>query len=173
MKQIWAPWRIEYIKHNQNLTCHKERKTRNKKERCFLCDFKKKTDEDILILYRGKHSFIIMNRYPYNPGHLMIAPYRHIGLIEKCNNKETGEMFTFIQKSITALKKSMQPEGFNIGCNLGLVAGAGVPGHIHIHIIPRWLGDTNFMPIVGKTKVINEELYSMYHRLKKVLERGR
>jgi ATP adenylyltransferase len=161
MKQLWAPWRAEYIN-----MCNEE-KSKKQKAKCFLCLKKPKFDYNNLILYRGKKSFIIMNRYPYNAGHLMIAPYRHIGEVEKCNLKEYNEMFGLMQKSIRVLKTTMKPDGFNVGINLGYVAGAGVPGHLHIHVIPRWLGDTNFMPIIGDTKIINEELHKMYISLKK------
>jgi len=166
MNQLWAPWRIEYIKMSQN------EKTKKKKPACFLCIKNFNKNKDNFVLFTGKYSFIIMNRYPYNPGHLMIAPYRHIGLIEKCNEQEVAEMLKLIQKSVIVLKKMMKPNGFNIGINLGYVAGAGIPGHIHVHVIPRWLGDTNFMPIIGKTKIINEELYNMYNKLKKVLNKN-
>jgi ATP adenylyltransferase len=162
MKQLWAPWRIEYIKASQ------PSKRKGQKSECFLC-VKNKTNTYNFVLFKGKYAFIMMNRYPYNPGHLMIAPYRHIGLIEKCNDQESEEMFKLLQKSVVALKKMMKPDGFNVGINLGYVAGAGVPGHIHIHLIPRWLGDTNFMPIINDTKVINEGLTNMYNKLKKVL----
>jgi ATP adenylyltransferase len=162
MEHLWAPWRIEYIKESQSS------KLKTQKPGCFLC-VKDKTNINKFVLFRGKYAFIMMNRYPYNPGHLMIAPYRHIGLIEKCHEQETNEMFKLLQKSVVALKNLMKPEGFNVGINLGLVGGAGVPGHIHIHVVPRWLGDTNFMPIISSTKVINEELTNMYNKLKKVL----
>lgn len=162
MKQIWAPWRVEYIK------LYNEVKNKKKKAKCFLCLNKAKHDNDNLVLFRGKKSFVIMNRFPYNAGHLMIAPYRHFGEIEKCNLNEYNEMFRLMQKSVKVLKTTMKPDGFNVGINLGYVAGAGVPGHLHIHIIPRWLGDTNFMPIIGNTKVINEDLYKMYLNLKEV-----
>ncbi len=155
MKQIWAPWRIEYINQTQS----SKRKVQNL--RCFLC-LKKN-----FILHKGKYSFIVMNRFPYNSGHIMVAPYRHIGSIEELNSNETGEMFALIQKSVITLKKIMKPDGFNIGINLGSVSGAGVPGHIHIHIIPRWLGDTNFMPIISDTKIINESLKNTFKILKK------
>jgi ATP adenylyltransferase len=161
MKQIWAPWRMEYIKLSQRL------KVKSQKSGCFLCLKSDKFDKNNFILLRGNYSFVIMNRFPYNSGHLMIAPYRHIGLIERCNGEEIGEIFKFLQKSVAVLKKTMKPDGFNIGINLGSVAGAGVPGHLHIHVIPRWLGDTNFMPIVSKTKIINEGLQSTYNKLKR------
>lgn len=166
MKQIWAPWRIEYI----NMSQKSKGKTRTKG--CFLCLKDPKSDKDNLVLLRGKYSFVIMNRYPYNPGHIMIAPYRHIGEMEKCSPEEAGEMFIFTQKCIKALKKAMKPDGFNAGFNIGSVAGAGVPGHLHLHLIPRWQGDTNFMPIIGETKIINEEVYKTYKKIKSALNKN-
>ena len=163
MKQIWAPWRIEYIKQSQKA------KLKTGRKGCFLCLNSSKSDGKNLILLRGKYAFVIMNRFPYNPGHLMIAPYRHIRTIEQCRAEEAGELFQLLKHCISALKMVMKPEGFNIGVNIGNVAGAGVPGHLHIHIIPRWLGDTNFMPIIGEIKIINEELHKMYRKVKKEL----
>ncbi len=163
MKQIWAPWRIEYIEQSQKA------KFKGKKLDCFLCLNSGKSDSKNLILLRGKYSFVIMNRFPYNPGHLMIAPYRHIKTIERCRTEEAEELFQLLKRCISALKIIMKPEGFNIGVNIGYVAGAGVPGHLHIHIIPRWLGDTNFMPIISEIKIINEGLHKMYRKLKGVL----
>lgn len=161
MKQIWAPWRMEYIKQAQNS------KLKAKNSGCFLCAYNRKKDNKNFILYYGKYSFIIMNRFPYNAGHIMIAPYRHIGQIEKLNSNETTEMFRLLQQSIIIIKKIMNPDGFNVGINIGLVGGAGVPDHIHMHIIPRWLGDTNFMPIISDIKIINEELEKTFSKLKK------
>jgi ATP adenylyltransferase len=161
MKQIWSPWRLEYIEH-----CFQK----NTKTKCFLCVAGSGPIVKNLILLKGKHSFVMMNRYPYNSGHLMVLPYRHIGLVEKLTEAETSEMFLFIQKSVRVLKKVLNPDGFNIGANIGGVAGAGVPGHVHFHVIPRWLGDTNFMSIVGDTKIINDSLNRIYNKLKKQLE---
>lgn len=163
MKQIWAPWRMEYIN-----SCHQ---TKNRRQKCVLCikSFPEKNDASALILLRGKYAFVIMNRYPYNPGHLMVAPYRHMGKIERFTPAETNEMFLLLQKCVLALKKTLKPEGFNIGANLGRIAGAGIPGHFHIHIVPRWNGDTNFMPILSETKVICQELNKTYELLKKAL----
>lgn len=163
MKHLWAPWRIKYIEESYLA------KKKSKSDRCFLCVQNTNSDAQDLILKRGRNGFVIMNHYPYNAGHLMIAPYRHVGDLEKIRPAEAAELFSLVQKSIVALKKAYHPDAFNIGMNLGIIAGAGVPRHLHIHLIPRWLGDTNFMPIVADTKVINEELRIMYQKLKKNL----
>lgn len=163
MKQLWAPWRITYIEQDFNV------KTKQKGKKCFLCVKDTKSDDKNFILYRGNYAFVIMNHFPYNTGHLLIAPYRHIGQVEKITHDEANEIFQLLQKSIKALKEVYHPEAFNIGLNIGKAAGAGVPGHLHVHLIPRWLGDTNFMPILGETKVINEELAKMYRKLKKLM----
>jgi len=158
MNHIWAPWRIKYIrspKHNG----------------CIFCDFPKENrDEERLILYRGKHAFIIMNNYPYNPGHVMIAPYRHVGEWEELTDEELLDIMKLSQLTIKALKRAMKPQGFNMGVNIGCVAGAGVKDHVHLHIVPRWNGDTNFMPVIADTKVIPESLQEAYNELKKALE---
>ncbi|MEO0270599.1 MAG: HIT domain-containing protein [candidate division WOR-3 bacterium] len=147
MKKLWAPWRIQYIK------------TLEKEKGCIFCiKPKEKRDEENFILKRGKKCFIILNKFPYNSGHLMIAPYRHTGKIENLKDEESLEIFNFLKLSIKALKKSIKPHGFNIGINIGKIAGAGYPGHVHLHVVPRWGGDTNFMPVIGETKIIPEEI---------------
>ncbi len=153
MKQIWAPWRMEYIRME-------------KPEGCILCD-KPKESDDIAnyILYRGDKNFVIMNTYPYNSGHLMIAPYRHVASLEELTDEELGEHFQIVSRSVKVLKQVFKPDGFNIGINMGRVAGAGIDDHVHTHIVPRWLGDTNFMPVIGDTKVINEALSETYKKL--------
>ncbi len=161
MKQIWSPWRLEYIEQNQK---------KKSKTKCFLCAAGSGSMVKNLVLLKGRHSFVMMNRYPYNSGHLMVLPYRHIGFVEKLTEQETSEMFLLVQKSVMILKKVFKPDGFNIGANIGGVAGAGVPSHVHFHVIPRWLGDTNFMSIVGDTKIINDSLNRIYNKLKKQLE---
>ncbi len=141
-----------------------------KRSGCIFCNAcKEKKDKKNLILLRGEDAFIIMNRFPYSNGHLMIAPYRHIGEIGDLTDKEIIDLFLMLNQGITAIKKTMRPQAFNIGINLGQVAGAGVKDHIHIHLVPRWSGDTNFMPILCETKVISEALSCTYERLKKVL----
>ena len=158
MKIMWAPWRIEYIRSPKH-------------DGCIFCDFPKENrDKERLILYRGKHCFIIMNNYPYNPGHVMIAPYRHVGRWEDLTDYELLEMMQLSQLMIKALKKTMKPQGFNMGVNLGRVAGAGIDDHVHLHIVPRWNGDTNFMPVIADTKVIPESLEEAYDELKKAID---
>jgi ATP adenylyltransferase len=138
---------------------------------CFLCQ-KPKEDDDVsnLILYRGKHNFIVLNVYPYNTGHLMVAPYRHIGDPSQLSEDEAREHLGLVKLGLQLLTKAMSPEGFNIGMNLGRAAGAGVADHIHTHIVPRWQGDTNFMPVISNTKVLPESLSSTYQKLKKALD---
>jgi ATP adenylyltransferase len=139
---------------------------------CFLCDATSgppEKDEENLVVARGDHAFVILNLYPYNTGHLMIAPHRHVAEIEDLEHPEFDEVWAWLRKTIAAHREASQPEGFNIGINLGVAAGAGVPGHFHLHVVPRWGGDTNFMPVVGKTKVLPEMLSETYHRLRPLL----
>lgn len=141
------------------------------KSGCFLCQKPKESDDvSNLILHRGKDNFIVLNIYPYNTGHLMIAPYRHIGDPSELSEDEVKEHLEMVKLGLKILTKAMNPEGFNIGMNLGKAAGAGVADHIHTHIVPRWQGDTNFMPIIANTKVLPESLASTYQKLKQALE---
>lgn len=154
MDKLWAPWRMEYIKN-----CNKE-------DGCIFCNRINKTDDKKnLILYRGKLSFIIMNKFPYNNGHLMIVPNRHVGDFLLLKDEEHLEIDELIKLSLKALKIAMEPQGFNVGMNLGRIAGAGIEDHLHYHIVPRWSGDTNFMPIIGETKVISESLEQSYDKI--------
>ncbi len=156
MEQIWAPWRAVYIGGDHS-------------DRCIFCEkLESEQDERNLVLLRGELTFVMMNLYPYNNGHLLIAPKRHVGKIEEINEDEMTELFKMTQKMIKVLRV-FKPEGFNVGANLGRVAGAGVPGHFHIHIVPRWNGDTNFMPVLGETKVISESLEETYKKIKESL----
>jgi ATP adenylyltransferase len=152
-KHLWAPWRIEYI-------------LGPKSECCVFCDEDKRSDEERLILKRGKHSFVIMNFYPYNNGHLMVCPYKHTNDYEALDINTKIEMQELISESIAVLKKIMHPEGFNIGMNLGRTAGAGIDKHLHWHIVPRWNGDTNFMPVTNHTRVLAEALEETWKKLK-------
>ena len=138
-----------------------------KPEGCILCD-KPEQNNDALnyILYRGEKNFIIMNSYPYNPGHLMVAPYRHIANLEELAGEERNEHFEIVGRGIKLLKQVLNPDGFNVGINIGRVAGAGIDDHIHTHIVPRWRGDANFMPVIADIKVIPEALASTYKKLK-------
>ena len=159
MEILWAPWRMEYI-------------LSPKEDSCIFCTpLQQRDDRRNLILHRGKESFIILNRYPYTNGHLMVAPYRHIGLLEELSTEEIKDLMVNIQLSIRVLKGAMSPHGFNIGANVGKVAGAGVENHVHFHIVPRWEGDTNYMPVLASTRVIPEHLQQTYDRLRDFLER--
>ena len=154
MEQIWAPWRIKYIQME-------------KPEGCILCE-KPRQSDDVLnyILYRGDKNFIILNSYPYNPGHLMIAPYRHIATLEGLTSEELHEHFEIVSRGGRILRQVFNPAGFNIGINMGKVAGAGIDDHFHTHIVPRWQGDTNFMPVLSNTRVMPEALAETYAKLK-------
>ena len=154
MEQIWAPWRIEYIEME-------------KPKGCILCD-KPKENNDALnyILYRGDKNFVIMNTYPYNPGHLLIAPYRHIANLEELNDEELYEHWQIISRSLKVLRQVFNPGGFNIGINLGKAAGAGIEEHVHTHIVPRWYADTNFMPVLANIRVLPQALAETYEKLK-------
>ncbi len=159
--RLWAPWRMKYIEAAAN----------SAEAGCFLCENPRHEDgEENLVLYRGRFCFVIMNLFPYNNGHLMIAPYRHLGSLEKLSSDELIEAATLIRRCVGALEETMHPHGFNIGLNLGRVAGAGVEDHIHLHVVPRWSGDTNFMPVIAGTKVISESLHEGWRRLKKAFE---
>ena len=154
MEEIWAPWRIEYVRME-------------KPEGCILCEKpREKNDTLNYILYRGDKNFVIMNSYPYNPGHLMVAPYRHVANLEELIDEELGEHFQIVSRGIKLLRKEFKPSGFNIGINMGRVAGAGIDGHVHTHIVPRWQGDANFMPVIAETRVVPEALAETYKKLK-------
>ena len=136
-----------------------------KKRGCFFCKkLKEKKDRKNLILYQGEYVFVVMNKYPYNNGHLMIVPKRHYLDLEQLDNKELQELFNLLRASIKVLKACLHPHGFNIGINIGKVGGAG-EDHLHLHIVPRWAGDTNFMPVIGETKTVPEYLEKTYQRL--------
>lgn len=122
-------------------------------------------DRENLILCRGAYTYIILNLYPYNNGHLMVVPYQHTGQLEELDAATLAEMMWQVSRSVAVLKRSMSPDGFNIGINIGHAAGAGVEQHVHMHVVPRWVGDTNFMPVVGETRLIPEELHTTYERL--------
>ncbi len=159
MKALFAPWRIEYIKME-------------KPDGCVFCTLpRENNDEKNLILTRGNHAFVIMNNYPYNPGHVMVVPYRHVGNWESLKDVEVIEINMLVSLMIKAIKNTMSPEGFNIGVNMGRVAGAGIVDHVHVHIVPRWNGDTNFMPVLSDTKVIPQAIRETYKVLKEEIEK--
>ncbi len=154
MKHIWAPWRKEFI-------------LSEKEENCFFCEaIKDNQDRKNLVLYRGEECFCILNKYPYNNGHLMVAPNLHKDDLSKLSDSEMLEIMTLTRDVKNVLSKKMGPDGFNLGVNLGKSAGAGVLGHIHLHIVPRWDGDTNFMPVLTETKVVPQSLDDLYVELK-------
>jgi ATP adenylyltransferase len=159
LDKLWAPWREKFI------LCQKE-------PGCFFCKTaKEKKDEKNLILLRGSKSFVILNRYPYNNGHLMVAPYRHVGKLESLNEEELPELLKLSQLCVKIIKAGLRPHGLNLGMNLGKVSGAGVADHLHLHIVPRWTGDTNFMPILAETKLVSVGLKQTYKLLKGASEK--
>jgi len=157
---LWAPWRMEYIEK-----C-------DRPQTCIFCEKPSQSgDADNLILYRAETAFVILNRFPYNNGHLMIVPFRHTAELEKLQERECSELFRLIVLSQKVLREVMKPHGFNIGMNVGRVAGAGIAEHLHFHVVPRWDGDTNFMPILGHAKVMSEALEQTYAKLKAGFDR--
>jgi ATP adenylyltransferase len=157
MEHLWAPWRIQYIRLAQ----------KGGADECFLCDCPAAgDDEKNLILYRGAYNFVVMNNYPYNAGHLMIAPCRHLAQLSLLRDEERHEHIDLVSRCTDILREIFHPDGFNIGLNLGRVAGAGVDKHLHTHIVPRWNGDTNFMPVLAGTKVINQAVEDTYTQLR-------
>lgn len=156
MKNLFAPWRMEYLKSE-------------KQAGCVFCRDSIRDEE--LVLYERKHSFVIMNRYPYTAGHLLIVPFTHISSLDKLTPNERREIFDMLVISVDVLKEAMRPDGFNIGANLGKAAGAGVDDHLHVHIVPRWAGDTNFIGVLGETRVISEDIKKTRDVLKPLFER--
>lgn len=151
MKTMWAPWRMDYI-------------LADKQDGCVFCDALSKTDD--LTLFKGNESMVMMNKFPYINGHLLVAPVRHLSGLEELSKHEMGELLATIERSVDVLKRVMRPDGFNVGLNLGKVAGAGVAEHLHFHIVPRWFGDTNALTVLADVRVIPEHLKSTYDNLK-------
>jgi ATP adenylyltransferase len=147
MERLWAPWRMEYI-------------TEAPRPGCLFCRvIEDATDKDAaLVVWRPDQAIVLLNKYPYNPGHVMVAPHAHFGGLEDLDDAQTADLMRALKRTITVLKALLKPEGFNVGANIGRVAGAGMPDHVHLHVVPRWNGDTNFMPVLGEVKVINEHL---------------
>jgi ATP adenylyltransferase len=147
MERLWAPWRMEYI-------------TEEPRPGCLFCRvIDDPSDKDAaLVVWRPPQAIVLLNKYPYNPGHVMVAPHAHLGGLEDLDDAQTADLMRALKRTITVLKKTLKPEGFNIGANIGRVAGAGMPDHVHVHVVPRWNGDTNFMPVLGEVKVVNEHL---------------
>jgi ATP adenylyltransferase len=159
MKYLWSPWRMAYIQKH------------NKEEGCVFCEALGMTDgPDNLILYRGKESFVILNRYPYTSGHLMVVPYKHDASLEGLEAGTRAELMELAARIMMVLSKEYHAQGFNMGINVGEAAGAGIIEHVHLHVVPRWTGDTNFMSSLGETRVLPETLEETYQRLKKAWE---
>lgn len=153
--RLWAPWRSEFIQKEKETGC------------VFCKRLKDKDSVKNLIVFRGKRAFVILNKFPYNAGHAMVVPNRHVAHVENLKTDEAAEFFNLIQKTIAVTKKILRPDSMNLGMNLGKGSGAGVPGHLHMHIVPRWTGDTNFMPITSGTKVISIPLGPIYKAFRK------
>jgi len=159
VKRLWAPWRAEYI------YCAAEESGTDSRHCLFCRLLRERNDAHNLILCRRRHGFVVMNRFPYNSGHLLIAPRRHVADPERLSAAEAQDLFRLLQLSLAALRQAFRPRGYNLGVNLGRVAGAGVTGHVHLHVVPRWQGDVNFMPLLAETKVVSEHLLTTYQRL--------
>lgn len=161
MDRLWAPWRMGYILKNSK-----------DKKGCFLCEaLQSNDDRKNYILHRGKLAYVIMNIYPYNNGHLLVVPYSHVPDFDKLSIDEMTELMKLTQASVNILKQDMNPEGFNVGINIGSAAGAGLPGHMHIQIVPRWTGDTSYMTVLNECRVMPESLDATYARLRPFFEK--
>ena len=158
MDYLWTPWRYSYIK------------SADKTPGCVFCDaLALKNDREAFIVYRGEQCYVILNAFPYTSGHVMVVPYAHLDELQKLPAVAANEMMALSQKMETVLRKTYQPDGINLGMNIGKAAGAGVAGHIHMHVLPRWIADSNFMTIVGETRVLPETLETTWERLRKAL----
>jgi ATP adenylyltransferase len=151
MKRIWAPWRMSYIKGPQ-------------KTSCIFC-FDSSEDQSRFVLRREKRAFVLLNKYPYTNGHAMVVPTAHVGRLEDLSAQDLSHVCALLQESTRAIQEALSPDGINIGMNLGKVAGAGVADHLHFHIVPRWNGDHNFMPVISEVRVINEHLEATYQKM--------
>ncbi len=153
MRQLWAPWRLEYIQGVDT------------GDGCFLCLAAAAGDEEALVVHRGELAFVLLNKFPYVSGHLMVAPYRHVGEFGDLSHEEALEIHRLASAGLGALAETTRPQGYNLGWNLGRVAGAGIVDHVHLHVVPRWAGDTNFMPVLADVKVMPEHLADTRRKL--------
>jgi ATP adenylyltransferase len=149
--RLWAPHRLDYLRGEN-------RPLEGNAITCPFCEIPNMSDEEGLVVHRGTHAYVVMNLYPYNPGHLLICAYRHVADLTELSDDEREEIFGLTSHAMATIRKVSQPEGFNLGMNQGAISGAGVAAHIHQHVVPRWSGDANFMPIIGKTKVLPQLL---------------
>ncbi len=156
-ERIWAPWRLEYVKDA----------SKDEEQGCIFCVKPAEGDDErCLIVHRGERCFVIMNLFPYTNGHVMVAPFEHVARIQDLDEATVAEMMALSQRTMTAIDEIYAPHGYNVGFNQGRVAGAGVEHHIHLHVVPRWGGDTNFMPVLGDTRVMNQSLSDSYDQLR-------
>ncbi|MBE0409753.1 MAG: HIT domain-containing protein [Anaerolineales bacterium] len=157
MKYIWSPWRMDYIKDP------------HKNDACVFCQVLEEPESvETLVVFRGKQAYLILNRFPYTSGHLMVVPYEHHSELEDLDEETRAEIMEMASRATQVLKEIYRPEGFNVGINIGEAAGAGITEHIHLHIVPRWQGDTNFMSTLGQTRVLPESLEDTYQQVKKI-----
>jgi len=161
MERLWTPWRLAYVTDASTDTGE-----------CIFCTAAGRLDDDDLVVHAGRRCFVILNKYPYNNGHLMVVPRRHVGRLASLESDELVELSSLTQRAERALTEAYAPHGFNMGLNLGRPAGAGVLDHLHLHVVPRWNGDTNFMSVVGETRVLPEELTSTAARLRAIFAAG-
>ncbi len=161
MDRLWTPWRYDYIK---SASAGRE----DEGDSCVFCMLQKEdgNDEAKYILHRAPHNFVVLNIYPYISGHLLIVPYLHVAELDQAPKEVSDELMDLTKKAQTVLRETYHPHGFNLGMNLGRAAGAGVAGHIHLHILPRWIGDANMMPVIAETRVIPEDLTTTYRKLR-------
>jgi ATP adenylyltransferase len=160
MDRLWSPWRYDYIKSGSN-------EQAGESQACVFCTLQQTPadDEKNFIVHRASHNFVVLNLYPYISGHLLIVPYAHLGELDAAPKETTDELMDLSKRCQTILREAYRPHGFNLGMNLGRSAGAGVADHIHLHIMPRWTGDANFMSTIGETRVIPEDLFDTYRKL--------
>ncbi len=156
MKRLWAPWRMQYVGGEP-------------KPGCLFCRVIENADDEdaTLVLWRPEGAVVMLNKFPYNPGHAMVAPHAHASTLEELEDAQSGQVMKAVQRTIAVLRSVMSPDGFNVGVNIGRAAGAGIPDHVHFHVVPRWDGDTNFMAVVDDTKVVNEALLRTAGKLRK------
>jgi ATP adenylyltransferase len=161
MQPLWAPWRMEYILEAKDQSL----------DECIFCTLPRaQADRDNLILWRGRQAFVLLNKFPYNPGHLMVVPYTHTAELDDLVPDQLTDLMLSLRRAVGCLRRAMNPDGYNIGINLGRVAGAGIPGHVHYHVVPRWDGDQNFMPVIAETKVIPQHLLRTYDQLAPIFQ---
>tara|TARA_B100000029_G_C17594232_1_gene963547 strand:- start:179 stop:679 length:501 start_codon:yes stop_codon:yes gene_type:complete len=161
MERLWTPWRLKYVTGVAS----------NKNDDCVFCAACDEDTEEPLFLHRGKRVFVILNKYPYNNGHLMVVPFRHIGRMADADSEELSELISLVRISEMVLDEAYHVHGVNVGMNLGRSAGAGIPGHMHVHLVPRWEGDTNFMSVVGNTRVVPEKPADSVSRLRPIFQK--